>query len=78
MCVYEPVHPKAGVPKRKRAFDYPPAERDDAYANHAAPVGLNRAHLITQEWPLLDYEQRLVPHIASHPQCKPYLTRSEQ
>lgn len=77
MCVYEPVLPRQHVPKRKRAFDYPPSPPGDEYANHASLPGLSRAWLITPDRPFIDGDKRLVPHLATHPQCTPYLTRTQ-
>lgn len=71
-----PHRRQPGEPAPLLAFDFPPADRDDSYANHAASLGLLTCRLITADDPLEDTESRLVPHLASHPQCTTYLTRN--
>lgn len=83
LCRYEPIHRVAGVPLRKRAFDYPAIHADDEldryeddFYNHASLPGLRVAHKITDDYPLqFGLEVRLVPHLATHPLCAPLLTR---
>lgn len=73
LCRYVPKVPKPG-PHPSLVFDFPAAARTNTYANHASTSSFLTARLITDDHPLEDHEIRIVPHIARHPECEPFLT----
>ena len=73
LCRYVPKVLRPGT-RPVLVFDFPAAARGNTYANHATTSSFLTARLITDDLPLEDHEIRVVPHIARHPECGPFLT----
>lgn len=49
----------------------PAADQEDEAANYAVNLARDRAHLITEGWPLIEPERRHFHHYYASPACRP-------